>query len=80
MNAMLQARFQSKVLHRARAWYFDREAETLPRERLERLQLKRLRATLKNAYDNVALHRRRMDAAGVRPRDVRALEDVRALP
>jgi phenylacetate-CoA ligase len=80
MNAMLQPRFQSKVHHRARAWFFDREAETLPRERLERLQLKRLRATLKNAYDNVALHRERMQAAGIRPRDVRSLEDVAQLP
>ena len=46
MSAMLQTRFQSKVHHRARPWYFDREAETLPRERLERLQLKRLRKLL----------------------------------
>ncbi|HEX6318984.1 MAG TPA: phenylacetate--CoA ligase [Burkholderiales bacterium] len=77
---MLQPRFQSKVHHRARAWFFDREAETLPRERLERLQLKRLRATLKNACDNVALHRERMQAAGIRPRDVRSLEDLARLP
>ena len=80
MNAMLQPRFQSKVHHRARAWFFDREAETLPRERLERLQLKRLRATLKNACDNVALHRERMQAAGIRPRDVRSLQDLARLP
>src|SRR6202165_4184403 len=72
MNAMLQTRFAPKV-HRpvraARRWYFDREAETLPREAMARLQLKRLRATLKDAYENVALHRNRMDAARVRPLD-----------
>jgi phenylacetate-CoA ligase len=80
MSAMLQARFQSRVHHRPRAWYFDREAETLPRERLERLQLKRLRATLKNSYSNVELHKSRMDAAGVRPRDIRSLKDLAQLP
>ena len=80
MSAMLQTRFQSKVHHRARPWYFDREAETLPRERLERLQLKRLRATLKNAFDHVALHRSRMQASGLRPQDIRSLEDLGQLP
>ena len=79
MSAMLQTRFQSKVHHRTRPWHFDREAETLPRERLERLQLKRLRATLKNAFDNVPLHRRRMQAAGLQARDIRSLEDLRHL-
>ena len=80
MNAMLQPRFQNKVHHPARRWYFDREAETMPRPRLERLQLTRLRATLKNAWDNVDLHRRRMQAAGVRPRDMRSLADIAQLP
>ncbi|MGD9952119.1 MAG: phenylacetate--CoA ligase family protein [Burkholderiales bacterium] len=61
-------------------YYFDREAETLSREALAKLQLKRLRATLKNAYDNVPLHRSRMKALGVRPQDVRTLEDVGRLP
>ncbi|MCU0803972.1 MAG: phenylacetate--CoA ligase [Burkholderiales bacterium] len=64
---------------RARRYFFDRAAETLPREELEQLQLKRLRASLRNAYDNVPLHRQRMDAAGVQPRDVRTLADLRAL-
>ncbi len=80
MNAMLQPRFQNKVHHPARPWYFDREAETLPRPRLERLQLTRLRATLKSAWDNVELHRRRMEGAGLRPRDVRSLADIAHLP
>ena len=81
MNAMLQPRFESRVHRRnARRWYFDRQAETMPRETLERLQLRRLRAMLKNAWDNVPLHRSRMQAAGVRPRDVRRLADVAALP
>ena len=37
----------------AGAAYFDAEHETMPRERLAELQLQRLRATLRNAYDNV---------------------------
>jgi phenylacetate-CoA ligase len=83
MNAMLQPRFAAKVHPRGRTaprWYFDRTAETMPREKLNALQLRRLRATLKNAWDNVPLHKSRMQAAGVRPQDVRKLADLAALP
>jgi phenylacetate-CoA ligase len=85
MTALLQSRFASKVHHRAPGprpapHWFEREAETMPRDKLARLQLKRLRATLKNAYEHVTLHRLRMDEAGMRPRDVRSLDDLRQLP
>jgi phenylacetate-CoA ligase len=81
MNAMLQPRYETRVHRRhARRWYYDRAAETLPREQLERVQLKRLRAMLKNAWENVRLHRRRMVQAGVHPSDIRSLEDLAALP
>ena len=57
-----------------------REAETLSPERLARLQLRRLRATVKNAWDNVLPLRQRMQAAGVRPQDIRSLENLALLP
>jgi phenylacetate-CoA ligase len=80
MNAMLQPQYQAKVHHRPKPYFYDREAETLPPERLARVQLARLRATVKNAWENVAVHRARMQAAGIRPRDIRSLEDVARLP
>jgi len=87
MNAMLQPRY-AKVHHRANAkrrpraaaYYFERQAETMSRDELHRLQLRRLRAMLKNAYENVALHRQRMSAARIKPQDLRTLEDLRRLP
>src|SRR5674476_791537 len=60
--------------------YFDQSAEIMPREALAELQFERLRKTLRNAYDHVALHRARMDAAGVKPEDVRSLDDLRHVP
>jgi len=86
MNATRRAK-QGKPARRASAargarsarFYFDREAETMPRAKLAQLQLKRLRATLKNAYDHVPHHRRRMTEAGIKPQDIRALEDLRHL-
>ncbi len=64
----------------ARRYYFEPAYETMPRERLAALQLTRLRATLKNAYDNVPFHRARFDADVVEPNDLRSLDDIRFLP
>jgi len=59
---------------------FDAAAETMPREDLARLQLRRLKASVKNAYDNVAFHRRRLKAQGFEPGDLKRLDDLAALP
>jgi phenylacetate-CoA ligase len=56
------------------------EFETMPREQLADLQLRRLRDTVRNAYDHVPLHRRRLQDANVAPEDIRDLDDVRRLP
>ncbi|CAG6391317.1 phenylacetate-CoA ligase [Actinacidiphila cocklensis] len=56
------------------------DAERLTREQLRELQLDRLRATLRHAYANVELYRRKFDAAGVAPEDCRSLEDLARFP
>ena len=60
--------------------FLEQALETLPRERLAALQLDRLRATLRNAYAHVPLHRARMDSLGIDPEDLRSLDEVRELP
>src|SRR5260370_37818973 len=50
------------------------------RDELERLQLERLRSTLRHAYANNANYRRKFDAAGVHPDDLRALPDLARFP
>ena len=59
---------------------FDAAAETMPRDELARLQLRRLKASVKNAYDNVPFHRRRLKALGFEPGDLKRLEDLAQLP
>ena len=56
------------------------DAERLTRDELRSLQLARLRTTLRHAYDNVPLYRRKFDAAGVGPEDCRTLEDLAHFP
>jgi phenylacetate-CoA ligase len=43
-------------------------------------QLSGLQWTVSHAYDGSRFYRRRLDQAGVRPQDVRSLEDIRRLP
>jgi len=64
----------------AGAYKFDAAAETMPRAELARLQLRRLKASVKNAYDNVPFHRRRLKALGFEPGDLKRLEDIAGLP
>ena len=64
----------------ASRYCFEPAHETMPREQLAALQLKRLRATVRNAYDNVPFHRARLDADFIEPNDVRSLDDIRRLP
>ena len=52
----------------------------LPLNQLRDLQLQRLKAIVRRAYDGVALFRQRMDERGVKPEDVRALDDIIHLP
>lgn len=59
---------------------FNIEYETMPREALESIQLRRLQATLSRAYAAVPFYRQQLDDAGVKPGDVRSLSDLSRLP
>ena len=47
---------------------------------LTALQEKRLKALLKHAYENVPLYHQKFDSAGIKPEDIRTLEDVSKIP
>jgi phenylacetate-CoA ligase len=56
------------------------KGERLSRAELRDLQLRRLRTTLRKAYDNVELYRKKFDEAGVTPEDCHTLEDLARFP
>ena len=58
----------------------DIENETRPREDLRALQLQRLQAVVARVYHLVPFYRRRLDEAGVKPEDIRTLDDLQRLP
>ncbi|MCF3101374.1 phenylacetate--CoA ligase [Streptomyces roseoverticillatus] len=52
----------------------------MSRDELAALQLERLQATLRHAYEHVPFYRRAFDAAGIRPEDCRSLAGLARLP
>jgi len=59
---------------------FDVEMETLPREDLEALQLRRLKNVCDRVYANVAFYKKAFDEKGVKPLDIQSLDDLKYLP
>ncbi len=59
---------------------YDDELETLPREALEALQLKRLQNTVERVYNLVPFYKKKLDEAKVKPEDIKSLGDLKKLP
>ena len=59
---------------------YNPAAECMSRDELYALQSKRLCETVKHEYENVPLYRKRMEEKGIRPEDIRSIEDLRYLP
>jgi len=59
---------------------YNMEFETLPREALEAIQLKRLKNTVERVYATVPFYRRKFDEAGVKPDQIKSLDDLKRLP
>ena len=60
--------------------YWQKEIETASRDQITAWQNERLCNTVEHVYKNVELYRRRMDEAGVKPCDIKTIEDITKLP
>jgi phenylacetate-CoA ligase len=56
------------------------KVETCSRSEMQGIQLGRLQKTVSDVYDNNPVYRMRLDEAGVKPSDIKSLDDVRRLP
>ena len=54
--------------------------ESLPREKLAELQVKKFRRILKWAFDNSKFHRQLYKDAGLTPEDIRTMADIARVP
>ncbi|HIT09339.1 MAG TPA: phenylacetate--CoA ligase [Candidatus Merdivicinus faecavium] len=60
--------------------FFQKDLETMPREKIREIQLERLKWVVDYCYRNVEFYHRRLDEAGVKPEKIKQLSDVQYIP
>ena len=60
--------------------YYQEGIETASREQIKQWQSERLVKTVKRVYENVEYYRNKMDEKGVKPEDIKSVDDLYKLP
>ena len=60
--------------------FFQKEIETMPREKIEELQLERLKNLVKYCSDNIPFYNKRLSEAGVTAEKIKTLSDIQYIP
>ena len=60
--------------------YWDEKFETMPPEEMKKFQLEHLKKTLKWAYEKIPFYKNAFDEKGVKPDDLKMLEDLSKFP
>ena len=63
-----------------RRFMFNERIETMSRTEMENLQSVRLVDAVKRVYENVKYYRKKMDAIGLKPSDIKSVGDIYKLP
>ncbi len=59
---------------------YNPEIECMSREAIREMQNERLQKTIRLVYDKVEVYRKRMDEKGVKPEDIKTIDDLHLLP
>jgi phenylacetate-CoA ligase len=69
------------VLHKGgSSMIYNEEFETMPREVIKALQVKRLQQVLERVYHTVGFYKKSFDAAKIKPDDIKSIADMKKLP
>ena len=60
--------------------YWNKETETLPREKLRELQLDKFKKQMAYVYERSPFYKKKFDAARIKPTDIRTLDDIQHVP
>ena len=59
---------------------FNREIESMPAAKMKELQLERLKWSIRHAYDNVPLYKKKFEAADFHPDQFKSFDDMKRIP
>ena len=60
--------------------YYAEAIETMPREKLDKLQIERLKWQVKRCYEGSEFYREKFDKVGLKPDDIKSLDDITKVP
>ena len=60
--------------------YYQEEIETASREQIVAIQNEKIVRQVKNVYENVPYYRALMDKQGIKPDDIKSIDDIKLLP
>jgi len=60
--------------------YWNKKIETMPVQELRKHQLGKLKEQVKHCYDNSAFYRQKFKDAGLKPENIKTLEDIQKIP
>ena len=60
--------------------YFQEDIECAPLEKIRAIQNEKLPKQVKHVWDNVEYYRKKMQAKGITPDDIRSVDDLHKLP
>src|SRR5208283_3450931 len=60
--------------------YWNEKIETMPAEELKLYQLKKLKEQVKYCYENSAFYKKKFDRVGLKPENIRSLDDLEKIP
>ena len=60
--------------------FLNEEIETMPEDQLKAMQLRLLQELVERTYRDSEFYRKKMDEKGVKPEDIKTLDDIRKLP
>ena len=60
--------------------YYQEEIETASREEILKMQNEKIVKQVKHVYENVPYYRNLMDEKGVKPEDIKSVDDIKKLP
>lgn len=61
-------------------YYWNKEIECMDRDQLRALQNEKLVWTVNHAYDNVPAYKKKFDEIGLKPQDIKGLDDLQKIP
>jgi len=59
---------------------WNKQAECMPEKEMRKLQLQRLKETVRRAYKNVPYYKKQFDVLKLKPADIKSLKDISKLP